>query len=161
MFVKNFYKTLGFTLIELLVVMAIIGVLASIVAMSVQDSRTKGRDAARKTQIQEVLKALELYFTTDGVYPYFGVAGVNTGGNLSGIEPSFFSSTQFMTSVPPEAATHYYYCVSADRKSILLAVNTEQDKGGSNYCSVTRGPGPYGCAVWYAANATTLCTSRF
>jgi len=153
----------GFTLIELLVVIGIIGVLASVVMMSISDSRLKGRDTGRKSQITEILKALELYYGDGGLYPTYGVS-TNTGGIFSGIQPSFISTGSYITAMPPEANL-YYYCVSADQKSILLAVNTEADKGGSDYCHVIRGPGPtYGCTYTGASPqvaASSPCYSRF
>jgi prepilin-type N-terminal cleavage/methylation domain-containing protein len=155
----------GFTLIELLVVIGIIGVLSSIVMMSVNDSRVSGRDAAKKTQIQEVLKSLELYYTDNQTYPFYGVAGVNTGGPLSGIQPTFYGIGRYLNRLPDEAATNYHYCVSADRRSIVLAVNTERDFGGSNYCHIIRGPGPHGCVYTSGTtpdvDADDPCSTRF
>lgn len=151
----------GFTLIELLVVIAIIGVVGAIVMVVLSDARAKGNDGGRKTQVQEVLKALELYYTDNGAYPQYGSSS-GTGGTLDGINSSFFGIGTYLKRLPAEASTHYYYCVSASRKSILLAVDTDQDKGGSDYCSVLRGPGPdYGCAAWQAANAGSPCSTRF
>jgi prepilin-type N-terminal cleavage/methylation domain-containing protein len=54
-------KTKGFTLIELLVVIAIIGLLASIVLVSLNTARQKARDSRRLTDIRQVALALELY----------------------------------------------------------------------------------------------------
>lgn len=63
-------RTSGFTLIELLVVIAIIGILASIVLVSLTAARQKSRDANRAATMQEVQKALELYATNNnGSYP--------------------------------------------------------------------------------------------
>ena len=59
----------GFTLIELLVVIAIIGLLASIVLVSLNTARAKARDAKRITDFRNVSLAMELYYDSFGTYP--------------------------------------------------------------------------------------------
>ncbi len=59
----------GFTLIELLVVIAIIGLLASVVLISLNGARKKARDTKRKADLAQIQKALELYYNTYGGYP--------------------------------------------------------------------------------------------
>ena len=59
----------GFTLIELLVVIAIIGILASIITVSLQSGRAKGRDAKRISDIRTIQLALEEYYNDNGSYP--------------------------------------------------------------------------------------------
>lgn len=70
----------GFTLIELLVVIAIIGVLASVVLASLNGARVQSRDAARKAALNQVSKALDLYFQDYGTYRVSG--GGSGGGGL-------------------------------------------------------------------------------
>lgn len=71
----NYYmkkdKTLlryGFTLIELLIVIAIIGVLASIVLASLNSSRTKGSDAAIRSNMINARAQGVLYFDANNTY---------------------------------------------------------------------------------------------
>lgn len=61
----------SFTLIELLVVIAIIGLLASIVVLSVQRAAISSRDSRRKADVLTIKNALEQYANAhNGMYPY-------------------------------------------------------------------------------------------
>jgi len=62
-------KHSGFTLIELLVVIAIIGLLASIVLVSLNAARKKARDARRLSDMHQIILALEMYYDINGRYP--------------------------------------------------------------------------------------------
>ena len=61
-------KKKGFTLIELLIVIAIIGVLASIVLVSMGGARSKARDAVRQSDARQIGSAMELYYGDNDVY---------------------------------------------------------------------------------------------
>lgn len=69
----------GFTLIELLVVIAIIGLLASIVLISLNKARSRARDSSRKADLHQIRMALELYYDKYDYYPYTGFGFNNSG----------------------------------------------------------------------------------
>ncbi len=63
-------KQKGFTLIELLVVIAIIGLLATIVLVSLNTARTKARDTKRLADMRQIILALAMYHDdNNGNYP--------------------------------------------------------------------------------------------
>ena len=74
-----FATTLGFTLIELLVVIAIIGLLASIVLVSLNSARTKARDVRRKADLHSLELAIVLYYDSTGSYPNNDISNSTSG----------------------------------------------------------------------------------
>ena len=62
----------GFTLIELLIVIAIIGILSSIVLVSLSSARQRARDAQRKSDLHSIQLALESHFAQNGTYVISG-----------------------------------------------------------------------------------------
>ena len=62
-------KSKGFTLIELLVVIMILGVLATLISGNFFTSLKKGRDAKRKADLEQITRALEIYYEDKKAYP--------------------------------------------------------------------------------------------
>jgi len=60
---------IGFTLIELLLVIAILGILATLIIGNFITSLKKGRDARRKGDLEQVQRALEMYYEDNRAYP--------------------------------------------------------------------------------------------
>ncbi len=105
----------GFTLIELLVVISIIALLSSIVLFAVNSARAKARDVKRVSDVKQLGKAVELYYSTNGSYP---VAMVPTA-TIPGIIPTY---TNAMPKVPTPiepgcTAAQNAYMYQSDGKS--------------------------------------------
>ena len=59
----------GFTLIELLIVIIILGILAALITGNFFTSLKKGRDAKRKGDLEQIQRALEMYYEDKRAYP--------------------------------------------------------------------------------------------
>ncbi len=62
-------RRLGFTLVELMVVVVIIGVLATVVTVSVTDYLIKGKQSAARAEIAQMSNALQLFYMEFDRYP--------------------------------------------------------------------------------------------
>lgn len=62
----------GFTLIELLIVGIIVGILATLVAMTYSGVQAKNRNAERQAAIQKMQSLLETYYAQQSKYPSIG-----------------------------------------------------------------------------------------
>jgi prepilin-type N-terminal cleavage/methylation domain-containing protein len=90
----------AFTLIELLVVIAIIGILASIVLVSLSGAESKGRDAKRISDIRTIQLALEEFYNDHNYYPD------NYTDMVADLVPSYIPT---MPLDPYNNSTHYAY----------------------------------------------------
>ncbi len=112
--IKKNIKT-GFTLIELLVVIAILGILATIGLGSYTSTQAKSRDARRKSDLENVQKALEMYLNDFGSYPEDdsgSIADFDWGQTFRDPDKA---TTIYMKELPqdPVSSQNYYY-VSGD-----------------------------------------------
>ncbi|HEY4501955.1 MAG TPA: prepilin-type N-terminal cleavage/methylation domain-containing protein, partial [Candidatus Paceibacterota bacterium] len=85
----------GFTLIELLVVIAIIGLLMTIIMVSLGSAKAKSRDARRQADIKNIQLALAVYYNENGMYP-------KNIYSTSGVAPSNGLAPNYLPTVPKD-----------------------------------------------------------
>lgn len=116
--------TRGFTLIELLVVIAIIGILSSVVLVSLNSARSKGGDAAVRGNISGIRSQAELWSADN-----------NNSYNTTGSTISSNCTTQTSGSILADATV----------KNALLEAGRQG--GGTVSCVVLAGAGGWGVAA--------------
>jgi prepilin-type N-terminal cleavage/methylation domain-containing protein len=75
----------GFSLIELMLVIAIAGILANIMVISLGSMMMKARDAKRKADLQALRVAVQQHYIDNGTYaiPGTGSNSTGNGGNIN------------------------------------------------------------------------------
>jgi prepilin-type N-terminal cleavage/methylation domain-containing protein len=140
-------KLKGFTLIELLVVISIIGVLASVVLISLNGARDKAKIAKAVADARQLTVALELYFDDMGFYP----PDVNRGWDpgFGTILPSNFDTGQTDTPACPHCPIDWVNQVQAKWKGPYVArfPNTSPWDGKYDYNYWDVITDRYGCTV--------------
>lgn len=115
---KNTNK--AFTLIELLVVITIIGILASVILVSINNARAKARDARRASDLRDISNALNLYHTDFNQFP--------ADAGISALAPDYITA---MPNDPLDATAYGYAsdgCASPNQEFVLRAT-LEEDIG--------------------------------
>lgn len=156
-------KKWGFTLIELLVVISIISLLSSIMLAALSQTRMKARDTQRIRNLEEMQKALELYYTKYGYYPIkIGTAfviAVSTPGNANwaGLQ-SALNGEGFLSTLTADPTNNGGVMVVSTGYAYRYQVSTD----GQAYDLITRfeTDNPLRCGVIpYTAHVTTTVTT--
>ena len=153
----------SFTLIELLVVIAIIGLLAALIIPNLTQTRAKARDARRLADLDQLQKAMELYYNDHNHYPIWESGCLDEASNplIAGTtsSPAFFTS-QYMAKPtglkdPLPSKYCYYYKLDSTGGNFKIAAYLEKDTEkalndngtASNYYEVYQGPTGSGSAI--------------
>lgn len=122
----------GFTLIELLIVIIILGVLAALITGNFFTSLKKGRDTKRKADLEQVQRALEMYYEDNRVYPT--TAGLTFNSQLC--HPDGCNTKVYMQKVPndPVSGKNYQY-LSFDGTDYKIFACLENDQQMLPYLS--------------------------
>lgn len=137
----------GFTLMEVLIAVTIIAILSVIGIVSYSSINKRSRDAKRKSDLEQVRSALEMYRSDHGVYPgtaegFIPLTSLDPGDNTGPLIPLYLPAIPMdpksTISVPIPyyytpltsglgTTTFFYYCLCSKMET----------ETGNNSCSVT------------------------
>lgn len=137
-------KNKGFTLIELLVVIAIIGILGSIILTSLAGARSKARDSARVSQLDELQKAYELYYAGHGCYPAVGSQdNPDEECSMGQFNSEKLTSFKVLSGAEVQGKLYNYHLYQGDSGRYVSEVGLET--GNGCYYNDSRGKGVAPC----------------
>jgi prepilin-type N-terminal cleavage/methylation domain-containing protein len=115
----------AFTLIELLVVIAIIGLLASIVLVSLNSTRAKARDTRRIADLNQVIVALEMYYDAHNKYPPETCAG--SWKSVWERVMTILVDEDLLSVIPRDTKIDYYFyaCPGSNDQDYLMMAQLE------------------------------------
>ena len=122
-------KKRGFTLIELLVVIAIIGMLSSIVLVSMGGARKKARDAKGQADLRQIMQAFEMKYSDDERYPDLPDSGSPIPAGDTRLSP-YLSPTPYTNGF----RTYYWYD-GGDNQKFCVYFQLEADPSKYFTCS--------------------------
>jgi prepilin-type N-terminal cleavage/methylation domain-containing protein len=128
-------KKQGFTLIELLVVIAIIGVLSSVIFVSLGPARKRSRDARRKADLRQINTAMEVCYNDNSC-----AGGSKYPSTTSGVN-TLISIGSIMTKVPvdPVDTSPYQYTWTDGANEYYCLYVKSESLTDTWFCSSNRG----------------------
>lgn len=116
----------GFTLIELLVVISIIGILAALIMVNFNAARERARDVQRKSDLDQIKKALRMYYNDNGLYP---ATGSLSWGSVFQSADGDMVYMKVLPNDPKEGVTYNYTQASSGQDFCLWAILENKSDG--------------------------------
>jgi len=126
----------GFTLMELLISISIIAILIVVGIVSYTSINKNSRDAKRRSDLEQIRSALEMYKADNGYYPSVGSgewidattanlqATLVDSGYIASIPTDPKADTYKILMTSPQGSNYYGYCLSAKLEGLSEASST-------------------------------------
>ena len=136
-------KNQGFTLLEVLVSATIIAVLTVIGVTSYSSVNKRSRDVKRKSDLEQIRSALEMYRSDNTTYPgEYPRVGTGSFTNASGLGASGVLDSTYMPAIPsdPDTDNTYQYqaiATSGQYTSYCICAHLETIPTGTSQSTCT------------------------
>jgi type II secretion system protein G len=152
-------KKIGFTLIELMIIIAILGVLAALISGNFITSLKKGRDARRKADLEQIQRALEIYYEDKKSYPTFNIfQSANYSFCETKIDTNCGTEKTYMQKIPtdPVPGNNYVYVSSGQSYQLYSCIENNLDQGpGVKQSGYARSCGSCGSCKYAISSVNT------
>jgi len=138
---KMFNKKKGFTLIELLVVIAIIGLLSSIVLVSMGGTRKRARDARRQADLQSVMTAMEICYGDSACGAQDSYPIMTAGTSSITIDPDLTPTLIAGVVDPLNSGSYYYTVLTNTTQYYCIYAKLESPSTATYFCISNKGSG--------------------
>lgn len=110
-----------------MIVIAIMGVLASLISGNFITSLKKGRDARRKADLEQVQRALEMYYEDNKIYP----TSLDFSGGGALCHPDGCNTKIYMQKLPndPVSGNNYMYVSDGSYYKLYSCIENSLDQG--------------------------------
>lgn len=155
------FKTLskkGFTVIEFLLVIVIVGLLSSLIFITISDSQKKSRDLERAEDVKQISTKMEQYYATYAQYP--------TKGSNDGQGSTFADNSAIVSAIC--SATGPFSGLSADATkspkdkegcSVIFEDKASPSKDNDKYIVTSNNPGKDFTISYWEENKKEIKTS--
>lgn len=121
---KRVTKRKSFTLVELMLTMALLAILSAMLIGNYITTLKRGRDQQRKNDLNQIQKALEMYYEDKGSYP--------TTANFP-TDKFYSGTTVYMVKMPKDPTSLYTYRYESPDGTyyyLYSFIENDKDQGG-------------------------------
>jgi prepilin-type N-terminal cleavage/methylation domain-containing protein len=152
----------GFTLIELLVVIAIIALFATVVIGYVNQGTSRGRNTRRATNLDQLVKAINIYYNTNGSLPVAtGFCGTVSEAAASAFRTAvqpYLKNMQYDPTKGSQTGDYVLYATNAGAGQYRVCANMEAPNVGNQ--SPVWNAGTSGGCVGAGATTYNYCLTQ-